>query len=191
MKVETTEVLLLMGPPGSGKGTQAAQLCSSRHLKKISTGDILRHNVKAGTELGRQAKQVMDVGELVSDNLMVSMVEEELAKISPLRVLLDGFPRTPGQADALKNTLFKYNVSIDAVFSLDVDDQELISRLLRRASEEGRSDDSEEVIAERMRIYRRDTEPLMAYYRSQGNLHEIDGNGGMDQVFSRIEALLS
>lgn len=191
MNLEATEVLLLMGPPGAGKGTQAVRLCALRSLKRISTGDILRHNVKAGTELGRQAKEIMDVGELVSDELMVSMVKEELIKVLPLRVLLDGFPRTPGQADALGNFLLEHNVSIDAVFSLEVDDRELIRRLLGRASEEGRSDDSEEVIAERMRVYRRDTEPLMSYYRSQGKLHEVDGNGGMDQVLSRIEAMLS
>jgi adenylate kinase len=185
------EVVLMMGPPGAGKGTQALRLSALRDLKRISTGDILRSNVNAGSELGLQAKHVMDVGELVSDDLIVAMVNKELSGTVPLRVLLDGFPRTPSQADALSTFLDENDADIDAVLSLEVEDDELLRRLLQRASAEGRSDDSEDIISERMRIYRRDTEPLMGYYREAGKLHRVDGTGGVDEVLARIGAVLS
>ena len=185
------EVVLLMGPPGAGKGTQAARLAKERALKKLSTGDILRANVAAGTELGCRASSIMAVGELVPDDLIVAMVRNELESMESLRVLLDGFPRTPGQADALDAILAERGISLGAVLLLEVGDEELVRRLLLRAREQGRSDDTEEVIRERMRVYRRDTEPLIEYYRGGGKFHRVDGNGDIDEIYRCIEGILS
>ncbi len=190
MSAHGPEVVLLMGPPGAGKGTQANLLAASRDLLKLSTGDMLRAHVKGGTELGTRAKRVMDEGGLVSDDIIIAMVKSELDRLDPIRVLLDGFPRTTVQAEALDELLADYGAAIDAAIELRVDDQELVRRLLGRAQQEGRSDDNEATIRRRMAVYREQTEPLLDYYRRQGKVHDVDGVGTTEDVFERIEAAL-
>ncbi len=192
MSVEAgrAEVVLLMGPPGAGKGTQAARLAEARGLRKLSTGDMLRSHVARGTELGRAAKGIMDAGELVPDDLIIAMVEAELAPMRPVRVLLDGFPRTPGQAEALETLLAREGASLTAAVALEVADDELVRRLGGRAVEEGRSDDNESTIRYRMNVYRKQTQPLLDYYDQRGTLHCVDGMGSMDDVFERINGVL-
>lgn len=185
-----SEVVLLMGPPGAGKGTQAEKIASERQLKKLSTGDMLRDHVKRGTELGQQAKSVMDAGELVSDDLIVSMVREELSAQDEARVLLDGFPRTPAQAEALDDLLGELSAPIDAAVLLEVPEEELVRRLLQRAEEEGRSDDNEETIRNRMQVYREQTAPLISYYEDKGKLSRVGGTGSTEEVFARITGVL-
>ncbi len=184
------EVVLLMGPPGAGKGTQAAKLAGTRALRKLSTGDMLRSHVAKGTDLGRKAEGIMRAGELVPDDLIIAMVESELAAMKPVRVLLDGFPRTPGQAAALDELLRAQGVALTAAVALEVEEDELVRRLSGRAAEEGRSDDSEDVVRNRMDVYRRQTQPLIDYYGEQGKLHRIDGMGSVDEVSARIDEVL-
>lgn len=183
-------VVLLMGPPGAGKGTQAARLAASRGLTKLSTGDMLRDHVKRGTELGQRAKSLMDEGVLVPDDLIIAMVREEVAKMDPVRVLLDGFPRTTGQAQALDAMLKELGAPIDAVIVLSVDAEELVRRLMKRAAEEGRSDDNEDTIRTRMQVYQEQTRPLLDYYRAAGKLHRVNGVGTEDEVHQRIAQVL-
>ncbi len=187
---QTSEVLLLMGPPGAGKGTQAAKLARSRGLLKLSTGDMLRDHVRRQTDLGRRAKAIMDAGELVPDDLIIAMVREQLADQKPLRVLLDGFPRTPGQAEALDELLAEVGATITAAVQLRVDEDELVRRLLGRARDEGRSDDHEETIRTRMKVFERETAPLIDYYHQRGRLRCVNGLGSVDEVFGRIVEVL-
>jgi len=184
------EVVLFMGPPGAGKGTQAALVAEARSLTKLSTGDMLRSHVKLGTELGRRAQSLMDEGVLVPDDLIIAMVRAELDQMAPVRVLLDGFPRTTGQAEALDALLDEIGAPIGAVIELKVDPDELVRRLVGRARAEGRRDDNEETVRTRMRVYEDQTKPLLDYYRSAGKLKQVDGVGATDEVFERIgEAL--
>jgi adenylate kinase len=184
------ELVLLMGPPGAGKGTQASRLASERELTKLSTGDMLRDHVARGTDLGLRAKSIMDAGELVHDDVIVGMVRETFAAAPALRFLLDGFPRTAGQAAALDALLAEHGARIDAAFALEVDDDELVRRLTGRSREEGRSDDTEEVVRTRMEVYRRQTQPLLDYYAGQGSLQRIDGRGDVEAVTARLRAVL-
>lgn len=186
------EALLLMGPPGAGKGTQAVKLARARKLHKISTGDMLRAHVKNGTELGKKAKSIMDAGELVSDDLIIAMVRSELetTQSEGVRVLFDGFPRTPGQAAALDDLLKEFEAPLTAAVLLEVDEDELVSRLLQRAQEEGRSDDTEDTIRTRMQVYKRDTQPLIDYYDERNKLRRVDGIGSVEDVFARITEVL-
>lgn len=186
----TTEVVLLMGPPGAGKGTQANLLAASRGLRKLSTGDMLRAHVKDGTELGAKAKRIMDEGGLVSDDIIIGMVAEELDAMNAVRVLLDGFPRTTTQAEALDELLAGYGCSVDAAVELVVDDSELVRRLLGRAEAEGRSDDNEATIRRRMEVYREQTAPLIQYYERQGKHVAVDGLGTTAEVEGRVVAAL-
>lgn len=185
-----SSVVLLMGPPGAGKGTQAALLAKSRGLTKLSTGDMLRDNVKRGTELGQRAKSLMDEGVLVPDDLIIDMVRGELDDADPVRVLLDGFPRTTAQAEALDALLTELDAPIDAVVVLSVDSEELVRRLLGRAKAEGRSDDNEDTIRTRMQVYQEQTRPLLDYYRAAGKLHRVDGVGTEAEVSARIDHVL-
>lgn len=190
MTPATCEVLLLMGPPGAGKGTQATMLAGERGLLKLSTGDMLRDHVERGTPLGSKAMAIMEAGDLVPDDLIVAMVRETLGELSPLRVLLDGFPRTTGQAEALDEILRDMGSTITAVVALDVAADELVRRLLQRSIELGRSDDDEKTARYRMGIYARETEPLFDYYRSRDKLCNVDGMDSVDVVFSRIQQVL-
>jgi len=179
------EKLLFIGPPGAGKGTQANLFCSKYGLDHLSTGDLLRDEVSSGSDLGLQASEIMNKGELVSDELVLSIVEGRLDNIKK-GWLLDGFPRNVSQANALKNLLEKINHPLEAVISIQIADDVLIKRLLAR----GREDDNEEVIVNRLKVYREKTSPLIDLYRKQGLLVEIDGNADIDVVFSCIEKAL-
>lgn len=184
------EIVLLMGPPGAGKGTQAVKLARARSLLKLSTGDMLRDHVKRGTELGQQAKAIMDAGQLVSDEIVIGMVRAEINGLNPVRVLFDGFPRTPAQADALDNLLKEFNTGITGVVLLEVNEDELVQRLLERTQKEGRSDDTEEVIRERMKVYKSSTQPVVDYYEKRSKLRRVDGIGSVEEVFARISEVL-
>jgi adenylate kinase len=190
MAKTSPEIVLLMGPPGAGKGTQAVKLARARSLLKLSTGDMLRDHVKRGTELGQQAKAIMDAGQLVSDEIVIGMVRAEIAGHNPVRVLFDGFPRTPAQADALDNLLKEFNTGITGVVLLEVNEDELVQRLLERAQKEGRSDDTEEVIRERMKVYKASTQPVVDYYEKRSKLRQVDGIGAVEEVFARISEVL-
>ena len=191
MSNAVSEVLLLMGPPGAGKGTQAQRLAEGRGLTKLSTGDLLRDHVRRGPELGTEATGLMDQGVLVPDEIIMGMVKSELDKQDPVRVLLDGFPRTTGQADALEELLAEYGAQVDQAIELVVDEDELVRRLVSRAAQEGRSDDNEETIRTRMRVYREQTAPLLEYYGAKGKLSSVDGVGTLDEVTARLQDALS
>ena len=184
------EIVLLMGPPGAGKGTQASRLAAERGLTKLSTGDMLRDHVARGTELGQRAQTFMDAGDLVPDDVIIGMVSATFEEAPAMRFLLDGFPRTPGQAAALDALLAEHGARITAAIVLDVDDEELVRRLLGRAEEEGRSDDSEDVIRNRMDVYRRQTQPLLDYYDGQRSLRRVDGSGDMETITARMRDVL-
>ncbi|MDZ7800433.1 MAG: adenylate kinase [Trueperaceae bacterium] len=186
-----SQVVLLMGPPGAGKGTQASALAEVEGLRKLSTGDMLRDHVSRGTELGAKAKAIMEAGELVPDDLITAMVRDELAGMDEVRVLFDGFPRTPGQAEALDELLGKAGASLDAAVLLEVSDEELVRRLTLRGEQEGRSDDDEATVRRRMKVYRDTTAPLLAFYEARGTLHRVDGTGSVSEVTERIRGVLA
>ena len=184
---------IIFGPPGSGKGTQAARLEQELHLKHLSTGDILRAEVAAGTPLGRRVKEIMAAGDLVPDDVIVDIVRRRLpeAEEGP-GVLLDGFPRTVAQAKALDEMLAAEGHQVNFVLALAVPEEVLVDRILHRAALEGRPDDTREAIAERMREYHERTEAVLDYYRKRGvRVEEIDGTGTPDEVFERIRARLT
>jgi adenylate kinase len=179
--------LILFGPPGAGKGTQATAISEELSVPHIATGDILRDNVRNETELGVRAKQYMDQGDLVPDEVVIGMLDERISRDDAADgFLLDGYPRTVAQAEALDAALAADGRAIDAVIRLLVDDDELVSRLLRRAEEQGRSDDTREVIENRLAVYRNETEPLVDLYRERGLLREVEGTGPVAEVRQRI-----
>jgi len=181
--------LVLFGPPGAGKGTQSAKLIERYGLLHLSTGDMLRSEVAAATELGLQAKAIMDAGKLCPDNMVIAMIEQRLnANPNAKGVIFDGFPRTVAQAEALDEMLGKHGQGIGAVISMVVDVAELTQRLLKRAQLEGRTDDNEETIRKRLEEYTTKTLPLADYYKAQGKLFTIDGLGAIDDVTARIAA---
>ena len=177
--------LLFLGPPGAGKGTQASLYCDKYGLEHLSTGDLLREEVSSESVLGLRAAEIMNKGELVSDELVLSIVEGRLVNINT-GWLLDGFPRNVNQANSLKSLLEKINQPLEAVILIKIDDDYLIKRLLER----GREDDNEQVIINRLKIYREKTSPLIDLYAKQGILKEIEGNADIDVVFSCIEKSL-
>jgi adenylate kinase len=179
--------LILFGPPGAGKGTQATAISERFSLVHIATGDIFRDNVKNQSDLGQRAQHYMDRGQLVPDEIVIAMVEERISHDDASSgFLLDGFPRTVRQAKALDDTLALEGHAIDGVIRLMVSDDELLSRLLRRAEQQGRSDDTQEVIENRLAVYRDETEPLLDFYRERGLLYEVDGEGDISQVRERV-----
>ena len=179
---------IIFGPPGSGKGTQAAKIENEFHLKHLSTGDILRSEVARGTPTGKEAGRIMAAGDLVPDDLIVEIVRRRLPEAeSGAGVLLDGFPRTERQARALDTMLEDEGHHVDFVIALDVPEPELIDRLLHRAKLEGRADDTRQAITERMHEYRTLTEAVLDHYRRQGvPVEKVSGVGSPDQVFERI-----
>jgi len=179
--------MVLLGPPGAGKGTQAQLLAARLGVPAISTGDMLRAAVAAGSELGGRVESIMASGALVDDALMAEVVRERVAQADTDRgYLLDGYPRTLPQAETLAGILDDAGQALDAVLLVDVPEDELVRRALLR----GRGDDKEEVIRERLRLYREKTEPLIGYYRERGLLREIDGNRPVEEVTSRMYAAL-
>ncbi|MCS6984192.1 MAG: adenylate kinase [Leptospiraceae bacterium] len=180
-----------MGPPGAGKGTQAKILMDRLGIVQISTGDILRDAVRKGTPLGLKAKDYMDRGDLVPDEVMIGIIEERVGQKDCERgFLLDGFPRTIPQAEALDALFAKTGKAIDAVVTLTAKEEELVKRLLSRAEAEGRSDDNPESIRTRLQVFREKTQPLIDYYRSRGKLVEVDGLGTVEEVAERIKEAL-
>ena len=183
--------LLIMGPPGAGKGTQAVGLAERIGGAHVSTGDIFRANVSEQTELGRTAQRYMDAGEYVPDEVTNAMVRDRLAQDDALAgFVLDGYPRTVDQVETLDGILDELDSSLDAVVALVVDPEELIARLLKRAETSGRADDTEEVIRHRQEVYTAETAPLLQVYGERGLLREIDGVGSVDEVAARIAAAL-
>jgi adenylate kinase len=183
---------IIFGPPGSGKGTQAARIEDEFRLKHLSTGDILRAEVARGTPVGKEAGRIMAAGDLVPDTLIVDIVRSLLPEAEEgAGVLLDGFPRTERQAQALDSMLADEGHKVDFVLALDVPAADLIDRILHRAAIEGRADDTREAIAERMREYHKLTEAVLDHYRRQGvPVEMIDGTGSPDDVFERVRRVI-
>lgn len=183
--------ILLIGPPGAGKGTQAARISAERGVPAISTGDIFRANVKDETPLGVTAKKYMDAGEYVPDDVTNEMVAGRLAADDVRNgFLLDGYPRTTAQVGELDRILASHGTQLDAVIELQADTDEVVSRLLARAREQGRADDTEDVIRHRLDVYEEQTAPLTKEYERRGLLRSVDGLGEIDTVTHRVLAAL-
>jgi len=183
--------LVILGPPGAGKGTQAARIAGSFGIPAISTGDIFRANIKNETPLGLQVKEVLASGGYVTDEITNAIVRDRLLEDDAERgFLLDGYPRTAAQVEALDAILAERGHRLDAVLELTVDEEAVVGRLLKRAAEQAREDDTEEVIRERQAIYRRETAPLTEVYSARGLLVQVDGMGSVDEVFDRISSAL-
>lgn len=179
--------IILIGPPGAGKGTQAARLSEALNIPAISTGDIFRANVKGETELGKLAKRYMDAGEYVPDEVTNSMVADRLGQDDAAEgFLLDGYPRTSAQVDELDRILSGQGHEIEQVVELTADIDEVVARLLARAQTEGRSDDTEDVIRHRLDVYAEQTQPLTDIYRQRGLLRQVDGLGEVAEITDRI-----
>ena len=211
--------MILLGPPGCGKGTQAKILIDTYHIPQISTGDILREALKKGSPLGLEAKTYMDQGLLVPDHLVIKIIEERIGQADCKRgFILDGFPRTATQADAFDTTLSKMGLELEYVFSIEVDEEELIKRLTGRRicrqcgesyhidfnppTQDGicdtcqgglyqRDDDKEETIRNRLKVYQDQTVPLVTYYKKKGILHSIDGIGSIEEIAERIIGIIN
>ena len=183
--------ILLLGPQGSGKGTQAKRLAEEYGLAHLSTGDILREEIRAGTELGKEVEPILSSGGLVPDETMIRLIRGRLQQDDTQNgFVLDGFPRTEPQAEALDKMLQEIERPLTVVFALELSDESSKERLLKRAEREGRKDDTPEVIERRLRTYREQTEPLIEHYRTRGNLVLIHGDRPIDSVFAEIQKAL-
>jgi len=181
--------LVLFGPPGAGKGTQAIYLAQTFNLVHLSTGDLLRQEIAAKTDLGRIADEIISKGELVPDSIVISMIEAKLkSPKTTVGFIFDGFPRTVNQAHALDELLRKHRSKVSVMLCLEVDKKELIDRLLKRGLTSGRCDDaSEETIENRINVYNEKTAPLIHYYESQGKYHPIHGIGEIEEIAARLK----
>lgn len=183
--------LVLLGAPGAGKGTQAQRIVAGYDIPQISTGEILRAAVAAGSPLGERVRPIMESGQLVPDDLIVELIGERLARPDTAGgCIFDGFPRTTPQAGALDEMLPAIGRRISVALFFDLADEEAMRRLLGRAEQEGRTDDTPEVIAERMRVYHEQTEPLIAYYRAGSVLVRIDASSTVDEVYAQVTTVL-
>ncbi|MBZ9993522.1 adenylate kinase [Mesorhizobium sp. BH1-1-4] len=190
--------LILLGPPGAGKGTQAQRLVEKHGIPQLSTGDMLRAAVQAGTEVGKRAKAVMDAGELVSDAIVNAIVAERIDQTDCAKgFILDGYPRTLVQADAVESMLSERGIGLDTVIELVVDDRALVGRIVKRAEDAKaagqpvRKDDNPAVFEERLREYYKKTAPLTGYYYAKGRLKTVDGMASIDAVTAEIETVLA
>ncbi|MGQ1945847.1 adenylate kinase [Geofilum sp. OHC36d9] len=179
--------VIIFGPPGSGKGTQSEKIIAKFGLAHISTGDILRAEIKAESKLGKEAAQFINRGELVPDATIIGMLENKLNGLTDAKgVIFDGFPRTVAQAEALKEMLQKRGEDISVMLNLEVNREELISRLLKRGETSGRSDDNLETIEKRIKVYEEQTSPVIGFYKTEGTYKGIKGVGTIDEIFDRI-----
>ncbi len=186
-----TTHIVLFGPPAAGKGTQAKRLVQERNMVQLSTGDMLRAARHAGTELGQKVASIMDNGGLVSDDIVISLIEERLDQAENSGgAIFDGFPRTLSQAQALDEMLERRGTRISAVIRLKVDEEKLMNRVEKRFAEEGRPDDNPEAFAKRLKAYGQQTAPLLPYYDEQNKLFEIDGMAAIDEVSRSIEDIM-
>lgn len=184
--------IVIFGAPGAGKGTQSDKLIEKYGLGHISTGDVLRNEIKNGTELGNTAKGYIDNGQLIPDDLMVSILASVYDGFGKEHagVIFDGFPRTIPQAEALKKMLAERGHKVDAMIELSVPEDELMARLLNRGKLTGRSDDNEETIKKRLEVYHNQTSPLIEWYEAEGIHHHVEGLGTVDEIFGRIAAVI-
>ncbi|MGR3636475.1 MAG: adenylate kinase [Shimia sp.] len=188
--------IILLGPPGAGKGTQAGRLVEKRDMIQLSTGDMLRAAKTSGTEMGKRVAEVMDRGELVTDEIVIGLIREQLEGDKKGGFIFDGFPRTLAQADALADLLTECGEKLDAVIEMQVDDEVLVDRIVGRAAEAvaaggtARADDNEESLKVRLMAYYKQTSPLIGYYHAKGNLTAIDGLASMDEVEASIAGVL-
>ena len=185
--------IILFGPPGAGKGTQAEKLVRDKGMVQLSTGDMLRAAIAAGTELGMKAKAIIDRGDLVSDDIMVGMIKERIAQeANGAGVILDGFPRTVAQAEALDNMFDEMAIELAHVIEIQVDETALFARIEKRAEETGgeRADDNAEVLAKRLQVYHDNTAPVLPYYNAQGKLKAVNGMDTIDKVSQQINEVL-
>jgi adenylate kinase len=179
--------LILFGPPGSGKGTQAARIAAKYNFVHISTGEIFRREIKNESPLGLKVRSIIEKGELVPDDLLVDILRSALQQAgNPAGFIFDGFPRTLPQAEDLDRLFLETGQTVSLVLALDVDEEEVVARLLKRAQLEGRKDDTEEVIRNRMKVYHSQTHPLMEYYNKQGKFITVHGAGSIDDIFADI-----
>ena len=183
--------LVMLGAPGAGKGTQAVRIAETRGIPHISTGEMLRGAIAAGSELGQKVKSIVESGALVPDELVIDVIRDRLAQLDTQNGFVhDGFPRTLGQAEALDSLLAELGRPLEIVLELELLEDTAVERMLGRAAEQGRADDTPEVIRNRFEVYRRQTEPLSEYYRGKGILVAVDSTPGMDEVFAAIELAL-
>ena len=179
--------IVIFGAPGSGKGTQSERIVEKYGLDHISTGEVLRGEIAAGTELGKTAQRIIDKGQLIPDELMISILAGKLDKLVGSKgVIFDGFPRTIAQAEALKTMLNERGQDVTAMIELDVPEDELMTRLLLRGKESGRADDNEETIKKRLVVYNEQTSPLKEWYKADGKHCYINGSGELDRIFADI-----
>jgi adenylate kinase len=180
--------IVLFGPPGAGKGTQSEKIIEKYHLSHISTGDLFRRHKEDDTDLGRQAQQYMDAGNLVPDSLVIDMVDEKIKNTPDAEgFIFDGFPRTVAQAEALDKLLTDKDTPISGMIALEVEDEELKKRIRKRAETSGRVDDQDEAkIENRIRVYKQETLPVAGHYQQQGKLHTVQGEGSVEEIFANI-----